>query len=166
MTHSELVESAAKWLKKKCSVVLTEIVTTGETPDAIGWQGTHSILIECKVSYSDFVADRKKYFRRYPEIGVGNHRYFLATLGLLSVDELPSKWGLLEITEFRIQVTKKSEHFYETGSRHEIGLLLSTLRRVGHNAEKTVSIRCYTIESKNKATVGIESLETDLLPAS
>lgn len=153
--HSALVAAAAKWLNKTCSVVITELNTIGETPDAIGWQGTHSTLIECKVSRADFLADQNKIFRREPWMGIGMNRYYLAPSGLLAVGDLPAKWGLLELTSCGICVTKASEHFEETNSRHEIGLLLSTLRRVGHNAPKAVSIRCYTIESKNTATLGL-----------
>jgi hypothetical protein len=159
VTHAALVKAAAVWLKRKCSVVITELVTTGEAPDAIGWQGTHSTLIECKASRADFLADRDKVFRREPWLGIGLHRYYLAPSGLLDVAEIPAKWGLLELTACGICVTRKSEHFGEVNSRHEIGLLLSTLRRVGHNAPKTVSIRCYTIESKNTATLGLCSDE-------
>lgn len=162
MTHQELVCAAAMWLKMRCAVVITELVTTGETPDAIGWQGTHSILIECKVSKADFLADQKKMFRRSPEFGIGQHRYYLTPVGLLSVDDLQLKWGLLELTESGIRMVRQSDHFEEVNSRHEMRLLLSTLRRIGHNAPRAVSIRCYTIESKNTATLGVmESMAED-----
>jgi hypothetical protein len=52
-THANLVLSAARWLRntKGCTVVFTEFAATGnETPDAIGFQGERSILVECKVS--------------------------------------------------------------------------------------------------------------------
>lgn len=158
MTHSDLVESAALWLrtKGKCSVVLTELGTTGETPDAIGWRGTHSTLVECKVSRADFAADATKFFRRFPEMGIGHRRFYLTPPSLIAPNELPTGWGLLEIRSMKIRQVFDSGH-HEANHRHEIGLLLSTLRRIGqHQAPKGVSIRCYTIESLNRATVGIE----------
>ncbi len=69
---------------------------------------------------------------------------------------MPSTILLLELTACGVQVTKKSEHFEDVNSGHEIDILLSCLRRIGHTAPKGVSIRCYTIESKNTATLGLE----------
>jgi hypothetical protein len=158
ITHSQLVALASKWLAKheRCAVVITEMATQGsETPDAIGWRGTRSTVIECKVSRSDFEADQKKVFRRQPELGIGVLRYYLTTSGLLSVGELPDGWGLLEPTAYGIRVVKPSFYFKTINGRHEIGILLSALRRVGHNAPKSCSIRCYTIETGNTASLGL-----------
>lgn len=158
LSHVVLVEVAAKWLQRKCAVVITELCTIGETPDAIGWQGTHSTLVECKVSRSDFLADAHKSFRREDWMGIGQHRYFLTFPGLLSVDELPPKWGLLELTGSKVRMVKESQHFEEANDRHEIGILLSTLRRIGKQSPSGVSVRCYTIETKNRATLGMEEV--------
>lgn len=76
--HDQLVNIAARWLANRCSVVVTELNTvSGEIPDAIGWHGPHSILIECKVTRCDFKSDAGKFFRRCPEYGMGLSRYFL-----------------------------------------------------------------------------------------
>jgi len=155
VSHPALVEVAAQWLRRKCAVVITELATIGETPDAIGWQGTHSTLIECKISRSDFLADAAKYFRRESSMGIGFARYFLTVPGIVKQEELPAKWGLLELTGCKVRVVRKSEHFEETNHRHEIGILLSTIRRIGQNAPPGVSIKFYTIESKNTATLGV-----------
>ena len=51
MTHDELVQRAADWLRKtkKCSVVLTELMGgSSEMPDAIGWYVGYSILVEAR----------------------------------------------------------------------------------------------------------------------
>lgn len=67
-----------------------------ETPDVIGWHGNGgSILIECKVSRSDFLADKNKVFRRDEDLGMGDVRYFAAPIGLLCADEMPAGWGLV-----------------------------------------------------------------------
>lgn len=157
MNHSQLVSIAAKWLERKCAVVITELATIGETPDAIGWRGIHSTLIECKASRSDFIADRQKYFRREAWNGIGQHRYFLSVPGIISVEDLPEKWGLLEATGSKIRMVAESGHFSEVNDRHEIGILLSTLRRIGKTAPTGVSVKYYTIESKNRATCGIDT---------
>lgn len=147
---------AAKWLTKKCSVVVTEIATTGEEPDAIGWQGTHSTLVECKASRADFLADAQKAFRRQPERGIGQRRYFMAPAGMIAADELPPLWGLLEVRDGNVRQSKESEYFDEANARHEIGILLSTLRRLGQQQPTGCSIRFYQFETKNRATVGVE----------
>ncbi len=156
MTHKDLVQIAADWLKKnRCSVVITELATGGECPDAIGWRGPFSTLVECKISRCDFSSDRKKPFRSANWLGVGLNRYFLTPPGLLSVDDLPPKWGLLEFSGDKLRVAKKSELF-RVNNRHEVSILLSCLRRIGHLSPRGVSIRCYTIESQNTATVSLE----------
>lgn len=156
MTHPELVEIARRWLCRKCSVVLTELVTTGETPDAIGWQEWCSTLIECNTSRADFMADADKYFRREPAMGMGLHRYYLTPPGLLNVSELPDKWGLLEAGERGVHVVRRSECFRELNNGREVALLLSALRRIGQQAPKGVSIKCYTHETQNTATLSFE----------
>lgn len=154
--HSDLVGQAAKWLRKKCAVVLTEMATTGEEPDAIGWQGHHSTLVECKASRTDFVADRQKSFRCDATRGIGNARYFLAPTGLINADELPPMWGLLEYDGEKVRCAQKSEHFEDANHRHEITLLLSSIRRIGQTAPKGISVKFYTFASGNRATLGID----------
>lgn len=163
MTHAELVELAAAWLRSRCSVVITEMTAvsvTGECPDAIGWSGS-SHLVECKASRADFLADRKKAFRQFPEQGMGTFRYFLAPKGLIKPEELPSNWGLLEVSEagkVRTQVKAQSQPaFFQA----ESDLLLSALRRVGQAIPDGagVSVKYYTIKTKGKATLGIQAGE-------
>src|SRR5215471_11860529 len=65
--HAQLVARAAEWLRLKygCSIVLSEqYCATGEVPDVIGWNARcQSVLVECKVSRADFLADGQKPFR-------------------------------------------------------------------------------------------------------
>ena len=80
MTHAQLVEKAVRWLRRyRCGVVLSEqACVSGEMPDAIGWKrACHSVLVECKVTRADFLADRAKPFRLKPEQGVGCERFYL-----------------------------------------------------------------------------------------
>lgn len=155
-THADLVSAAAKWLQKKCPVVITELATIGEEPDAIGWRGTYSILVECKAGMSDFYADRQKPFRADPSRGIGHQRFFLTPAGLVTPDKLPENWGLLEYDGKRVKQVRESGYFEAANARHEIGILLSTLRRVGLAATHGVSIKHYTFPTRNRATLGLE----------
>jgi hypothetical protein len=123
------------WLRRyRCGVVLSEqACISGEMPDAIGWKkACHSVLVESKVSRGDFLADRGKPFRLNPETGVGCERYYLASQGMIRVDELPTGWGLLEVCGREIQRTKASARNMRTaiGFQNEMNLLLASLRRV------------------------------------
>jgi len=106
---------------------------SGEMPDAIGWkQACHSVLIECKVTRNDFLADREKPFRQKPEKGVGSERFYLTPSGLVKVGELPAGWGLLEYRRGLIDLVHASAKNLRTaaGFRCEMNLLLASLRRV------------------------------------
>lgn len=157
--HSVLVDAGRKWLEKRCSVILTELVTSAfEQPDAIGWDGWRSVLVECKASRSDFLNDAKKPFRQFPEQGVGHLRYFLVPAGLVKVDELPAGWGLLEYSKGKVRAVLGSKDF-EANRNREVGMLLSAIRRLGVSSTATCSIRCYTIENKKKATLSVRKDE-------
>ena len=76
--HRELCRLAGKWLRKPkfgssyCPYVAVELVTANpETPDVFGWNYWATVLIEVKVSRSDFLADAKKSFRQQPEEEIG-----------------------------------------------------------------------------------------------
>jgi hypothetical protein len=102
-------------------------------PDAIGWkQANHSVLVECKVTRADFLADRDKPFRQKPEKGVGSERFYLTAPGLLRTSELPAGWGLLELRRGGIEMLQASAKNLRsaTGFRYEMNLLLASLRRV------------------------------------
>jgi len=126
---------AVGWLRRyRCGVVLSEqACVSGEMPDAIGWKGRcHSVLVECKVSRPDFLADRVKPWRQNPETGVGGERYYLAPTGMISLAELPAGWGLLEARGREIAVVKRSARNLRSnaGFQNEMNLLLASLRRV------------------------------------
>lgn len=112
MTHLELCNRAEKWLQSNgCSVTASEIVTgCYQHPDAIGFKnyGQETLLVECKVSRSDFHADQKKHHQQDPAKSIGMYRWYMTPAGLVSVDELPDGWGLLELSGSRIKVVKGS----------------------------------------------------------
>ena len=135
MTHAQLVEKAVRWLRHyRCGVVLSEqACVSGEMPDAIGWKrACHSVLIECKITRSDFLVDRGKPFRLKPEQGVGCERFYLVPAGLVRSEELPQGWGLLEHDRDKIQnvLAGAKDLRSATGFRYEMNLLLASLRRV------------------------------------
>jgi hypothetical protein len=135
MTHIQLVDKAVRWLRRyRCGVVLSEqACASGEMPDAIGWKrACHSVLVECKVTRADFLADRSKPFRLKPEQGVGGERFYLTPAGLLKPEELPAGWGLLEVRGRDVEMTRPSAKNLRsaTGFRYEMNLLLASLRRV------------------------------------
>ena len=136
MTHAQLVHLAVDWLRRyRCGVVLSEqVCVSGEVPDAIGWKGKcRSVVVECKVSRADFLADRAKPFRQNCEIALGCERFYLVPAGLITPEELPPGWGLLECSGRKIEVRlKPARRSLRTaaGMEHEMNLLLASLRRV------------------------------------
>jgi hypothetical protein len=140
--HDEMCQVALKWLHGTagCIVAVTEITSasTYEIPDAIGWRGGKSLLIECKVSRSDFLADKYKPHRRADAKCMGDYRYYMAPKGMLSADEIPEGWGLLEVNGGRVSVAKgqhPNKFTYDAppfnGSKHhESAILCSVIRRM------------------------------------
>lgn len=150
-THKELIPIAYKWAmtKGKCGVAFKELNTltcNSEYPDILGIQGAgNTLLIEVKVSRTDFLADAKKTFRKYPNLGMGTYRFYFCPVGLIKVDELPTGWGLIYVDEFGTNYKKprcvhnpycKSltgniwQDRLEKNWRAEHGLMYSALRRL------------------------------------
>lgn len=110
--HQHLIGKGERWLRSQgCGVVLADVVAhtaTGESPDLIGWRGGEtvpvSIMVEAKVSRSDFRRDLQKRFRNAGK-GMGDWRFYLVPQGLLSVADLPDGWGLIELAGKRILKT-------------------------------------------------------------
>jgi hypothetical protein len=102
-------------------------------PDAIGWKrACHSVLVECKISRSDFLADRDKPFRQKSDLGLGCERYYLTLPSLLQSKDLPPGWGLLEVRRRKVVIIRRSDRKLRTaaGQDSEMNLLLASLRRV------------------------------------
>lgn len=149
MKHCDLVEKARVKLFVKYPIVITELVTyAGEEPDAIGFNGWESCLIECKVTKSDFYVDKKKIFRRLPEYGVGNYRYYLTPKDLLKGSQLPDNWGLYELWGNKVKLIREADRV-ETNWKNEKKILISALRR-----EPNVGIKYYSNKIK-KASISV-----------
>src|ERR1700688_347380 len=131
MQHSTLVAVGVRWLSRQCSMVLYEFATEAdENPDVIGWDpGAGSVLIECKLSRSDFLRDATKTVRRNPRAGMGQLRYYLCHPDLIQVKDLPPKWGLLWAIKGQVIVKRESRGHPERNLAAEVRFLSSMLRR-------------------------------------
>jgi hypothetical protein len=144
LSHEELRKRAVQWLTntKRCGVVLSEIVTgCSEIPDAIGWRGHTSYIVECKTSRSDFRANKTKIHARCNR-GVGQFRYIMVPRCLTDQvlkSEAPvrpedlegSDYGLLwcSAESGTVRVMKEAT-VREQCQDDEITMLVSALRRV------------------------------------
>jgi len=75
VTHGELCVRAMRWLRgtMRCNPAYSGNASCSEIPDAIGWTSRWkfygSVVVECKTSRNDFLADKKKCVRyRSPEM--------------------------------------------------------------------------------------------------
>ncbi len=145
VSHKTLCRIAAKWLrnscKERCPVVFVELVTAAfETPDVFGCNSSNSIVIEVKRSRSDFLRDKKKFFRLYPEMGVGDFRYYLCPNEIIKPDDVPEKWGLIWVGENQKckvvkeiltgNINSQNPHRFEKNARNERAIMYSALRRL------------------------------------
>lgn len=135
--HAQLVARAVEWLRRyyKCGIILSEqSCATGEVPDVIAWKGlSKSVLVECKVSRTDFLSDAAKPFRLKPEEGMGSQRFYMAPADMIRAEELPKHWGLLELHGRDVRLAVKPGRVDlrgEPGLMKEMNLLLASLRRV------------------------------------
>jgi hypothetical protein len=132
-THNQLVRRIAAWFKARhqSSIIMAEFVTSAqEIPDVLAMQsGAHSVLVECKVSRSDFLSDKDKFFRRQEDYGMGDKRYYAAPSGMIKPEELPEGWGLLDVDIYRVHETVEPKH-KEGNKRRECLMLMSALRRL------------------------------------
>lgn len=132
-THKNIVRRISVWFKNRhqSCIVMAEFVTAAqEIPDVLVMQsGANSVLIECKASRSDFIADKTKSFRRQEVYGVGDIRYYAAPEGIIKPEELPDGWGLLIVRPHQIIETVEPKR-KEADKRKECIMLMSALRRL------------------------------------
>lgn len=161
MTHQDLVVRAERWLRSQgCGVVFIDTLRaatiTGERPDSIGWRDGLSILIECKADRADFLKDKRKRFRKNPELGMGDWRFYLCPPDVISVKDLPEGWGLL----YALPRQVKKVHGYPGNcgwwhkkpfvghKRAETQLMYSVLRRMEESGQlKEIQEDCRENES-------------------
>jgi hypothetical protein len=137
MTHRELCIIGANWLKnhkrwtfRKPYILIELCPIYGESPDVFGLDSYHNLLIEVKITKADFRNDLKKKYRQEGK-GIGATRYYLCPSGVITIQELPDKWGLLYCDEKgKIEVIKESMQFTERDLGHEICIMQSVIRRL------------------------------------
>ena len=182
-THNDLCKKAMNWLKRSysqngpgCNLAFSEVISSsggGEIPDAIGFRtayGNESFLIEVKVSKNDYLADAKKNHRKVPEKGMGNYRYYLAPEGLIDIDNLPPKWGLIEVGN-RNKLSLKHGYGFRNWSREpwkfkcnrdaELGLLTLILKKIPSSDKAVEKIKLLSSEV-NSLRESIASLNADV----
>lgn len=98
MNHDQIVKHSSDWLRSKCHIVLCEqkSIYNNEIPDVLGFTHNSSVLIECKASRSDFLADKNKVFKSNEE-SIGKYRMYACPKGMIKKHEIPENWGLLYI---------------------------------------------------------------------
>ena len=138
VTHRELCRIGAEWLfnhhlhMKLWKYVTVEMRSVaGEVPDIYGCCGFSSICIEVKTTHGDFVKDKNKYSRIHSERGCGNYRYYLCLKGVISIDELPDKWGLMEYNAENksIEIIKEAQEI-DCSFRSDLIMMCSIMRRM------------------------------------
>jgi hypothetical protein len=131
MQHSTLVQLGVRWLSQTCSVVLCEFAAAGEeNPDVIGWgSNAGSVMIECKLTRSDFLADAQKAVRVNPSKGMGQRRFYLCPPDVIQVKDLPPKWGLLWATKGHVALKRNARGCPERNLVAEVRFLSAMLRR-------------------------------------
>jgi len=172
LTHAELCERGRRWLTgtARCPIALIEFVALlPEIPDAIGFResGRDSVLIECKTSRSDFLRDAKKRHRQEGASALGSYRYYLSPPGVIRIEDLPDKWGLLHVKARGVELIagadpKRTYWPPETDVwRWEVGfgekvLMFSALQRVkvsvGNSTFRDMVQQTYSSMQKVKGT--------------
>jgi hypothetical protein len=111
MTHNDLCDIAVRWLKRPysqrgpgCACAFKEVASVSgrERADAWGYAynyGGGSNLVEVKMTRGDFLSDRKKPHRQQPEKGMGEFRYYMCPEGVITINDLPDRWGLLVVNK-------------------------------------------------------------------
>lgn len=131
-THRELCEIAERWLlgSQRCRVAIAEpnCIIVNEMPDAIGFKGCWSILVEAKTSRADFLADAKKPFRVNPQEGMCDYRYYICEPGVIIENDLPERWGLLHVLPGgKVKKIRPSARFHAVNRAEEIKLLAACI---------------------------------------
>ncbi len=156
LTHKSLCTIAVSWLKRqngpRCKVAVSEVPSgfNGEMPDAIGFCYDYhyecSVMVEVKVSRSDFLNDKKKPHRNGTTVGMGNYRYYMCPTDLIKPEELPDKFGLIYVNsrghcslvvspliEQKLMVRKEllKASYFESDTAREMCLMARLLARIG-----------------------------------
>jgi hypothetical protein len=119
-------------MKYKYKYVFSEFVcSANERPDVIGWYYGSSMVVECKRTRADFLADRGKPHMFDAESGMGRRRYYVVPPDLINADEVPA-WCGLAYAKGRSVVTIKEaplRTISQGAAIEECSILTSAIRR-------------------------------------
>ena len=108
-----------------------------ETPDAWGFNSYgQTMLLEAKASRSDFLADKRKFFRRLPALGLGQFRYYIAPSGVISQQDLPPRWGLIIANGDRCRRVVRAAPQLVWGEVYERRFVMALLARLEYNSPR------------------------------
>lgn len=121
------------WSCYQFKYVAVEINTVAtENPDVWGFNGDQTAVIEVKTSHTDFLADKKKWWRGEEaenlNLKAGTFRWYLCPEGVIKPEELPEGWGLLYWNGKKIIHIKGAPEHKNT-ARADLLILSSILRR-------------------------------------
>ena len=158
INHKTLCGLAVKWLYRPhskggpgCQLAVSEVggSSPGEITDAIGWRYDCSVVVECKTSRADFLADQKKPHRVDPAKGAGVFRYYMCPEGLIDFSERPPGWGLIyvnkrhhikpiagHINHLRWGKCVENGWFFEANQQREKAILISLFRKIHGDPEE------------------------------
>jgi len=162
LTHSKIIEYSRKVLKRagmrwKCGITVSELSTiNSETPDILGFYSGGASLIEAKASRSDFLSDKKKPFRKSPETGMGNYRFYACPSGIIKENELPENWGLIYVSAKGRCTLKVKPKWQRSNTKAEHMFMYSIIRRIVlyHNSKEIEEfIKKHSDYAERKANV-------------
>lgn len=105
-----------------------------EFPDVIFFRNDGvTDLIEVKVERTDFLRDKKKAFRKDPDLGMGTYRYYACPEHLIEANDLPDNWGLIWIPEKGKPYFKVKSAKFKANYEAERNLLFSLMRRCNNH---------------------------------
>lgn len=139
MTHEALIGRGATWLQRtlRCEPVFHGLSTGPEIPDVIGWTSMWkwrgSVVLECKVSRSDFLRDRKKKHGRR----MGDYRLIVTPPGLISSADIAAHCpdhGLIWIDDrLRVEMIVHPPRREKVNHAAEVRHLRMALIHAGYN---------------------------------
>ncbi|MBO8469846.1 MAG: hypothetical protein IAA72_08695 [Spirochaetes bacterium] len=143
MTHSELISVGwfiaefimRQYLVGRSDMLITYepgMVSLPESPDIIALSKKFrlkepSVVVECKATRADFLKDRKKPFRVYPDKGMGMFRAYVTNPGIAMEGEVPEGWLLYEVFEDGAVYMKHGRNpngFYEFARNSEAEFIM------------------------------------------
>lgn len=143
MTHDDLVKFSVCYARELgFPLSIAGLVTanrSGEIPDVLAFRGGgDSLLIECKVSRSDFLRDLRKPFRQAYETGMGAYRMYVTLPNVVPqsfIDQ--SRWLVVEYdgaeivkrTPFKSLAVEDERVFNVRNTRAELAYMYSYVRR-------------------------------------